>query len=182
MKLMIASDLHGSAYYTEALLRRLSEEKPRKLVLLGDILYHGPRNALPRDYDTKKCAAMLNELEKAPLCIRGNCDGEVDQMVLNFPVLADFAAVFADGYTLYLTHGHHLDEAGKALAPGDILLYGHTHVPAFEQKNENYYVNPGSVSIPKENSRHSYMLFENGVFTWKDVETGEVWCTERVEK
>ena len=103
-------------------------------------------------------------------------------MVLNFPVLADFAAVFADGYTLYLTHGHHLDEAGKALAPGDILLYGHTHVPAFEQKNKNYYVNPGSVSIPKENSRHSYMLFENGVFTWKDVETGEVWCTERVEK
>ena len=109
MKLMIASDLHGSAYYTQALLRRMEDEKPAKLVLLGDILYHGPRNALPRDYDTKACAAMLNALEKAPLCIRGNCDGEVDQMVLNFPVLADFAAVFADGYTLYLTHGHHLD-------------------------------------------------------------------------
>ena len=108
MKLMIASDLHGSAYYTQALLRRMEDEKPAKLVLLGDILYHGPRNALPRDYDTKACAAMLNALKKAPLCIRGNCDGEVDQMVLNFPVLADFAAVFADGYTLYLTHGHHL--------------------------------------------------------------------------
>ena len=107
MKLMIASDLHGSAYYTQALLRRMEDEKPAKLVLLGDILYHGPRNALPRDYDTKACAAMLNALEKAPLCIRGNCDGEVDQMVLNFPVLADFAAVFADGYTLYLTHGLH---------------------------------------------------------------------------
>lgn len=99
MKLMIASDLHGSAYYTQALLRRMEDEKPAKLVLLGDILYHGPRNALPRDYDTKACAAMLNALEKAPLCIRGNCDGEVDQMVLNFPLLADFAAVFADGYT-----------------------------------------------------------------------------------
>lgn len=117
MKLMIASDLHGSAYYTQALLCRMEDEKPAKLVLLGDILYHGPRNALPRDYDTKACAVMLNALEKAPLCIRGNCDGEVDQMVLNFPVLADFAAVFADGYTLYLTHGHHLDEASKAAAP-----------------------------------------------------------------
>lgn len=182
MKLMIASDLHGSAYYTQALLRRMEDEKPAKLVLLGDILYHGPRNALPRDYDTKACAAMLNALEKAPLSIRGNCDGEVDQMVLSFPVLADFAAVFADGYTLYLTHGHHLDEASKAAAPGDIVLYGHTHVPAFEQKNGNYYVNPGSVSIPKEGSRHSYMLWENGVFTWKDVETGEIWRTERIEK
>ncbi len=182
MKLMIASDLHGSAYYTQALLRRLSEEAPEKLVLLGDILYHGPRNALPRDYDTKACAAMLNALEKAPLCVRGNCDGEVDQMVLDFPLLADFAAVFADGYTLYLTHGHHLDEASKAAAPGDIVLYGHTHVPAFEQKNEKYYVNPGSVSIPKEESRHSYMLWENGVFTWKDVETGEIWRTESVKE
>ena len=182
MKLMIASDLHGSAYYTQALLRRMEDEKPAKLVLLGDILYHGPRNALPRDYDTKACAAMLNALEKAPLCIRGNCDGEVDQMVLNFPMLADFAAVFADGYTLYLTHGHHLDEASKAAASGDIVLYGHTHVPAFERKNEKYYVNPGSVSIPKEESRHSYMLWENGVFTWKDVETGEIWRTERIEK
>ena len=103
-------------------------------------------------------------------------------MVLDFPLLADFAAVFADGYTLYLTHGHHLDEASKAAAPGDIVLYGHTHVPAFERKNEKYYVNPGSVSIPKEESRHSYMLWENGVFTWKDVETGEIWSTESVKE
>ena len=181
MKLMIASDLHGSAYYTQALLRRLSEEAPEKLVLLGDILYHGPRNALPRDYDTKVCAAMLNALEKAPLCVRGNCDGEVDQMVLDFPLLADFAAVFADGYTLYLTHGHHRDEAAKTLAPGNILLYGHTHVPDFTEIDVVYYVNPGSVSIPKEGSRHSYLLFENGVFTWKDVETGEVWRAERIK-
>lgn len=180
MKLMIASDIHGAAGYCRALLDAFDRERADRLLLLGDILYHGPRNALPRDYDTKACAAMLNALEKAPLCIRGNCDGEVDQMVLNFPVLADFAAVFADGYTLYLTHGHHLDEASKALASGDILLYGHTHVPAFERKNEEYYVNPGSVSIPKEESRHSYMLFENGIFTWKDVETGEVWRTECV--
>lgn len=182
MKLMIASDLHGSAYYVRELLCRMEEEAPEKLLLLGDNLFHGPRNDLPRGYDTKKTAAMLNALEKAPLCIRGNCDGEVDQMVLDFPVLADFAAVFADGYTLYLTHGHHLDEAAKTLAPGNILLYGHTHVPDFAGTDGVYYVNPGSVSIPKEGSRHSYLLFEKGVFTWKDVETGEIWRTERIEK
>ena len=90
--------------------------------------------------------------------------------------------MFADGYTLYLTHGHHLDEASKAAASGDIVLYGHTHVPAFERKNKKYYVNPGSVSIPKEESRHSYILWENGVFTWKDVETGEIWRTESVKE
>ena len=182
MKWMIASDLHGSAYWCEKMIERYREEKAGKLILLGDILYHGPRNDLPRDYAPKKVIEMLNGMKEELLCIRGNCDGEVDQMVLNFPVLADFAAVFADGYTLYLTHGHHLDEASKAAAPGDIVLYGHTHVPAFEQKNGNYYVNPGSVSIPKEGSRHSYMLWENGVFTWKDVETGEIWRTERIEK
>ena len=182
MKLMIASDLHGSSYYVNLLLQRLAEEKPEKFLLLGDILYHGPRNDLPRDYGTKKTAAMLNALESAPLCIRGNCDGEVDQMVLDFPVLADFAAVFADGYTLYLTHGHHRDEAAKALSGGDILLFGHTHVPLFEKKDDIYYVNPGSVSIPKEGSRHSYLLFENGTFTWKDVETAEVWRQEAVSK
>lgn len=180
MKLMIASDLHGSAYYVRALLCRREEEAPEKLLLLGDNLFHGPRNDLPRDYDTKKTAALLNALEKAPLCIRGNCDAEVDQMILKFPVLADFAVVFVDGCTLHLTHGHHLDEAAGTLASGDILLYGHTHVPAFEREDGVYYVNPGSVSIPKQGSRHSYLLFENGVFTWKDVETGEVWRTERL--
>ena len=176
MKLMIASDLHGSAYYTQALLRRLSEEAPEKLVLLGDILYHGPRNALPRDYDTKACAAMLNALEKAPLCVRGNCDGEVDQMVLDFPLLADFAAVFADGYTLYLTHGHHLDEASKAAAPGDIVLYGHTHVPAFERKNEKYYVNPAKTKLdfPSQKRNLIYIFMESMESSYADQEDGGI--------
>ena len=182
MKWMIASDIHGSAFYCEKMLKAFEREQADKLLLLGDILYHGPRNDLPKGYAPKKVIELLNNIKEKILCVRGNCDAEVDQMVLNFPVLADFAAVFADGYTLYLTHGHHLDEASKAAASGDIVLYGHTHVPAFEQKNGNYYVNPGSVSIPKEGSRHSYMLWENGVFTWKDVETGEIWRTERIEK
>ena len=180
MKLMIASDLHGSEYYVNLLAERMKQERPDRLLLLGDLLYHGPRNDLPRDYDTKKTAALLNDLEPKPLCIRGNCDGEVDQMVLSFPILADFAAVFADGKTLYLTHGHRLEEAAKAVAPGDVILYGHTHLPDFSERDGVYYVNPGSVSIPKGGAPHSFLVYEGGVFTWKDVVTGEPWREERI--
>ena len=180
MKLMIASDLHGSEYYVNLLAERMRQERPDRLLLLGDLLYHGPRNDLPRGYDTKKTAALLNAITPKPLCIRGNCDGEVDQMVLSFPILADFATVFADGKTLYLTHGHPLEEAAKAVAPGDVILYGHTHLPDFSEREGVYYVNPGSVSIPKNGTPHSYLVFENGVFTWKDVETGEPWREERI--
>ena len=174
MKLMIASDLHGSAYYVEKLIARFHEEQPERLLLLGDLLYHGPRNDLPRDYDTKKTAALLNALSPAPLCIRGNCDGEVDQMMLNFPILADFAACFADGRTLYLTHGHHREEAAACVKSGDIVLYGHTHIPAAEKENGVWFVNPGSVSIPKGGSTASYLLWENGTVSWHSVETGEL--------
>ena len=180
MKLMFASDLHGSAWYTSLLCRRAEEEKPERLILLGDLLYHGPRNPLPREYDTGICAGFLNGITPPPLCIRGNCDGEVDQMVLSFPILADFAALFADGHTIYLTHGHHLDQAASALSEGDILFYGHTHVPDFSRRGGVWYVNPGSVSIPKENSPHSYLLWDGGVLQWKNVETGETWKEERL--
>ncbi len=180
MKLMIASDLHGSEYYVNLLCRRLEEEKPDRLVLLGDLLYHGPRNDLPRGYDTRTCADQLNALTPPPVAIRGNCDGEVDQLVLTFPMLADFAVLFVDGYSLFLTHGHHLDEAASALNPGDVLLYGHTHLPDFTVREGITLVNPGSVSIPKAGSRHSYLIFEGGVFCWKDVESGENWREEKV--
>jgi len=180
MKLMIASDLHGSAWYIDLLLRRWAEEGADRLVLLGDLLYHGPRNDLPRDYDTRASAALLNAVTPPPLCIRGNCDGEVDQMVLSFPILAEFAVLFAGGHTLYLTHGHRREEATAALQSGDILLYGHTHVPDFTDRGGVLCVNPGSVSIPKDGSRPSYLLFEDGLFRWKDVETGETWRQERI--
>lgn len=159
MKLMIASDLHGSAYYTRLLLTAMDREQPDRLLLLGDLLYHGPRNDLPREYAPKQVIEMLNARKSQILCVRGNCEAEVDQMVLEFPVLSEFGVVFADGLTLYMLHGHkNLD---LPVLPGDILLCGHTHVPAVRKDGEHYYVNPGSVSIPKEGSCHGYMILEN---------------------
>ena len=159
MKLMIASDLHGSAYYTRLLLTAMEREQPDRLPLLGDLLYHGPRNDLPREYAPKQVIEMLNARKSQILCVRGNCEAEVDQMVLEFPVLSEFGVVFADGLTLYMLHGHkNLD---IPVLPGDILLCGHTHVPAVRKDGEHYYVNPGSVSIPKEGSCHGYMMLEN---------------------
>ena len=159
MKLMITSDLHGSAYYTRLLLTAMDREQPDRLLLLGDLLYHGPRNDLPREYAPKQVIEMLNARKSQILCVRGNCEAEVDQMVLEFPVLSEFGVVFADGLTLYMLHGHkNLD---LPVLPGDILLCGHTHVPAVRKDGEHYYVNPGSVSIPKEGSCHGYMMLEN---------------------
>ena len=159
MKLMIASDLHGSAYYTRLLLTAMDREQPDRLLLLGDLLYHGPRNDLPREYAPKQVIQLLNARKSQLLCVRGNCEAEVDQMVLEFPVLSEFGVVFADGLTLYMLHGHkNLD---LPVLPGDILLCGHTHVPAVRKDGEHYYVNPGSVSIPKEGSCHGYMMLEN---------------------
>ena len=178
MKLLIASDLHGSAYYTQMLLAREAQEAPEKLILLGDVLYHGPRNDLPRDYAPKQVIAQLSPLASKILCVRGNCDCEVDQMVLPFPVLADYGFLELSGRAVYLTHGHVINKAHPLpFSKGDILLHGHTHVPACEDCGDFMYLNPGSVSIPKENSPHSYMIFEDGVFSWKNIETGEVYRT-----
>lgn len=178
MKWMTAADIHGSEYYCRKLLEAYEREKAGRLLLLGDILYHGPRNDLPEGYNTKNVAGMLNERRRDILCVRGNCDTEVDQMVLEFPVLADYC-IIADGENvIYATHGHIFNK--KKLPPlhrGDILLHGHTHVPAFEERDNYIYLNPGSVSIPKEESWHGYMIFENGVFIWKDLDGEEklVW-------
>lgn len=173
MKMLIASDLHGSAFYTGLLVRRIEEEKPDQVLLLGDLLYHGPRNDLPKDYDTKKTAALLNSIAPLPLCIRGNCDAEVDQMVLSFPILSESASVFTDGRAFYLTHGHHLEEAASAVWNGAVILYGHTHVPVYSCADGVVRANPGSVSLPKNGSAHSYLICENGDLVWRDVESGE---------
>ena len=176
MKWMIASDIHGSAYYCRKLLEAYTEEGADRLLLLGDILYHGPRNDLPRDYAPKEVIALLNERKNDIYCVRGNCDTEVDQMVLDFPILADYAVLPVSGRLVYATHGHvHNLKNLPPLVPGDVLLHGHTHIPAWTEFGEgNLYLNPGSVSIPKEGSAHSYMTLEGETFLWKTLE-GEVY-------
>ena len=176
MKWMIASDLHGSTYYCRKMLEAFEREGADRLFLLGDLLYHGPRNDLPREYAPKEVIPLLNRKKEKLLCVRGNCDAEVDQMVLEFPVLADYAVLPVGRRLIYATHGHiyHVKNL-PPLAPGDVLLHGHTHVPAWTEFGQgNLYLNPGSVSIPKENSPHSYMTLEGNTMQWKELESSAV--------
>ena len=179
MKWMIASDLHGSAYYCKKMVEAFEREGADRLLMLGDLLYHGPRNDLPRDYAPKEVIPMLNGLKNKLCCVRGNCEAEVDQMVLDLPVMADYCILPAGEKLIYATHGHIYNLKNlPPLAEGDILLHGHTHIPAWTEFGQgNVYLNPGSLSIPKENSPHSYMTLEDGVFYWKDVDTGEIYRT-----
>ena len=171
MKLMFASDIHGSALYAKQLLARMEEEAPQRLVLLGDLLYHGPRNGLPDGYAPKEVAALLNAVRPRPVCVRGNCEAEVDQMVLEFPVLADYCLIPAGKRMLYVTHGHvWTEDRPPRLSPGDILLTGHTHIPKCADHGSYVYLNPGSVSIPKDGSWHGYMIWEETGFVWKDLD------------
>ena len=175
MRIMIASDIHGSAHFCEKLLAAFEREGTDKLLLLGDILYHGPRNDLPEGYAPKKVIEMLNAVKDKLLCVRGNCDTEVDQMVLAFPVLADYAILYLGDRLVYVTHGHNYNEDKlPPLQKGNILLNGHTHVPVCREHEEYIYMNPGSVSIPKEGSAHGYMILSDNVAEWKTLD-GEVW-------
>ena len=179
MKWFIASDIHGSSYYTNKMLIAYEVEKADRMLLLGDILYHGPRNDLPRDYAPKEVIEMLNSFSDSILCVRGNCDTEVDQMVLKFPIMADYAVICEGEKMIFATHGHNYNcDKLPPLHSGDILLHGHTHIPVCENHENFTYINPGSVSIPKENSHHGYMILENGVFTWKDFDGNVVMTYE----
>ena len=174
MKWMIASDIHSSAYWCEKLVKAFAAEQADRLLLLGDILYHGPRNALPDGYAPMETAAMLNGLKSVTLSVRGNCEAEVDQMVLDFPALADYALLDLGSSLVFATHGHQYNAKNPPpLHPGDILLHGHTHVPVCEVHEGYLLMNPGSVSIPKNGTPHSYMTVENGLFLWKDLDGAE---------
>ena len=174
MNWMIAADLHGSGFYCRQMLAAFEREGADRLLMVGDLRYHGPRNDLPRDYAPKQVIAMLNSVKTRLLCVRGNCDAEVDQMVLDFPMMAEYAIWPLDARLIYITHGHRFHMASPPpLQPGDILLHGHTHVPAWTEFGQgNLYLNPGSLSIPKENSPHSYMTLEDSLFRWKELEHG----------
>lgn len=174
MKLMFASDIHGSAVRCEKMLKVYEREKPQKLCLLGDILYHGPRNDLPEDYAPKEVIRRLNPLKNEIICVRGNCDAEVDQMVLEFPILAEYAIIWADEREIFLSHGHHHNPQNPPPLPkGAVMINGHTHIPDNKTINGIHCLNCGSVSLPKENSPHSCIICENGGFYWLDIESGE---------
>ncbi len=165
MKLMFASDIHGSASCCRRLLERFEAEKPERLILLGDLLYHGPRNDLPDEYNPKEVISMLNSIKNRLLCVRGNCEAEVDQMVLEFPVMADYMTMWIDGRMLFCTHGHLYDPDNmKFLNKGDAVISGHTHIYRAEQKNGICIVNTGSVSLPKNGREKSYALYKDGMF------------------
>lgn len=167
MKYLIASDLHGSSYYVEKLEKIIKDEKPNKIILLGDLLYHGPRNAFPEQYDTVKVINILNSYKDSIIAVRGNCDAEVDQMVLEFPIMDDYKVLEVDGLKLYLTHGH-LNE--KVPYQDGILVHGHTHVYHLSKE----YINPGSLSLPKVNNEHTYIVYENRCFRLFDIEGNKI--------
>ena len=167
MKLFIASDIHGDICSARAVVEAYKKSGAQRLVL-GDLLYHGPRNDLPPEYAPKEVISLLNSIKDELLCVRGNCDTEVDQMVLDFPVLADYAFIEADGVSIFATHGHKFNTSSlPPLKKGDVLLHGHTHVScAIEFGNENVYINPGSVTIPKENTPKGYVIYESKTFSF----------------
>lgn len=171
MKYMFASDVHGSAYFCRKMLEAYREEGAERLVLLGDLLYHGPRNDLPKEYAPKEVIAMLNDKKDEIYTVRGNCEAEVDQMVLEFPVLADYCVLVIEGKTFFATHGHvYNTDHLPPLKKGDILIHGHTHVLKAENMGDYIWLNPGSVSIPKEGNPHTYAALENGLFEIKDFD------------
>lgn len=168
MKLFICSDIHGSAFWCKKVVEKFKEENADKLIILGDVLYHGPRNPLPDGYSPKEVCEMLNPLADKIIAVRGNCDSEVDQMVLEFNVSSDYATVCDDKVKITLSHGHRIV---PPLKQGDIYITGHTHVPLNVVEEEGYlHLNPGSVSLPKENSAHGYILYDNGQFTFKTLD------------
>ena len=170
MKLLIASDIHGSAFWCDKLLALWQQEQPDRLILLGDLLYHGPRNDLPEGYAPKPVIPALSALAEKIIAVRGNCEAEVDQMVLPFPCMADFAELLVDGRIFYLTHGHHASpEALPPLPDGSVFLSGHTHVKRDEVIDGIRCLNPGSVSIPKDGS-HSCLIYEDGKFSFRILE------------
>ena len=157
MKLMVASDIHGSEFYCEKLIDAYKREGAEKLLLLGDILYHGPRNDLPDGYKPKGIIEILNNMKN------------------EFPIMAEYAILYYNNRAIYATHGHIFNESRvPALNKGDILLNGHTHIPAVRPYPDYIYMNPGSVSIPKGGSEHSYMIFEDNNVYWKNLD-GEIY-------
>ena len=175
MKYMFASDIHGSAYYCREMFKIYKESGADRLILLGDLLYHGPRNDLPREYDPKAVTAMLNDHKNEIYAVRGNCEAEVDQMVLEFPVMADYAVMVLNDLNFFVTHGHlfHQDQLPPMKA-GDILIHGHTHLLRADAYDGYYILNPGSTSLPKGGNPSTYGILDGTIFSIRDFDGNAV--------
>lgn len=174
MKLFIMSDIHGSSYFLKKAIECFKNEQASSIIILGDQLYHGPRNDLPREYNPKACIEMLNKLSTKIIAVRGNCDAEVEEMVLNYPLSSTYSFLMLGEKRIFLTHGHiYNDEKYPPLCKGDSLFLGHTHIPVAYKKDGITFINPGSISIPKENNPHTYGILENNVFTIKTLDGEE---------
>lgn len=171
MKLFFISDIHGSFHFLRKAIDHYEKEKADYLVILGDELYHGARNPLPEGYNPKETAALLNAHADKIIAVRGNCDSEVDQMVLDFPMTADYTIILYNGRRLFLSHGHVYSSSNlPRLSAGDVFLYGHTHIPVAEKKGDIYIINPGSISMPKENNPNTYGVLDGDNFIIKDLD------------
>ena len=171
MKLFFMSDIHGSVYYLNEALERFEDENGDYLVILGDILYHGARNPLPKEYNPKKIIEGLNSYSDIIIAVRGNCDSEVDEMVLDFPIMSTYSTILYNDRRLFLSHGHIYNEDNMPkLSRGDLFIYGHTHIPKAEKVGDIYIINPGSITLPKENNPNSYGILEDDIFTIKDLD------------
>ena len=181
MKILTVSDIHGSSAYCRLLCDRIDEFDPDVVLLLGDLLYHGPRNALPDGYDPARTAKLLNAYADRIIAVKGNCDSEVDSLMLDFPLIPDFSLLIADDTRIYISHGHKFGaEEHFPMKNGSFFLSGHTHVPDLTEKDGVVFMNPGSVSIPKKSSCRSYMTYSGGVFCWRELDGGNVY--KRYEK
>lgn len=175
MKLMIISDIHGAWKDLEIALNQMDKEGADQLVILGDILYHGPRNPLPKDYDPMIVVKLLNGIKDKIIAIRGNCDSHVDQMVLEFPILSDYSWLMFEGKKFFLSHGHIYNESNMpSISSGDALFYGHTHIPETKTVNGITFFNPGSIALPKEGHPKTYGIFDQNTITVKTM-LGEVY-------
>ena len=178
MKFLIASDIHGSAYYTQKVLSLFEKEKADKLILLGDIYNHGPRNILPKDYNPMQVAELLNGVKEKLIVIKGNCDSQVDTMISEFDFVEN-TVIVSGGKCVFLTHGHEYNKDKPTKTKFDGVIYGHFHTGFIIKKDGTTYVNAGSTSLPKEQTPNSYLTLEEGVVTLKDIE-GKVIATEKI--
>jgi len=173
MRILFVTDIHGSSYFAKKALEAFEKEEANFIALLGDELYHGPRNPLPREYNPAEVAELLNKYADRIIAVKGNCDSEVDQMMFNFPIMSSHSTILYNERRLFLTHGHIYNENKMpVLNPGDVLIYGHTHINKTEKKEGIFIINLASIALPKNDNPNCYAVLDNDVFRIKDVNGG----------